>query len=254
MAKKKVEVELPERSALEALAKEMNEVMGLDPKIKFNRKTTDEELVAMIRENAVDEETGETVIYGSDFEEDSDDPEKVVFTEDAGNTLDLLDLEIGDEPEDDAEPEPEPEPVKKGKKAEKEVEKPAAKKGKKVEKEEEPEVEEEKPAKKSAKKEVEEKPAAKKKDEKEEKKPAKKAEKTAKYGRADSIADAIVAARKSKKGITYEGLNDASCDLYDKENNEKTARPYSNSWLKSVLTIMVALEVAELKSEKYTFN
>ena len=259
MAKKKEEAapEAPSRAELETLATEMNDVMGLDPKIKFNRKTSDDDLLGMIMDNANDPETGETCIYASDFEEDEDDPEKAVFSEEAEATIVALGIEIGE----DGEPEEEVvKPAAKGAKAdkkavEKEEPKKAAQaaKGKKA-KEEEPE--EEPAPKKGAKAALakEEKKAPAKADKKADKPKAAKKEKEKKYGRADSIADAIAAAKKSKKGITFDALNESSCDLYDEENNEETPRPYSNSWLRAVLTILVAIDAAELKSDKYTFN
>jgi hypothetical protein len=108
MAKAKVEEApaVPTRAELEALATEMNEVMGLEPKIKFNRKTTDEALIAAIMENASDPDTGETAIYESDFEEDEEDPEKIIFTQDADATMEMLGIEVGsDEPAEEAVPE-----------------------------------------------------------------------------------------------------------------------------------------------------
>jgi len=100
MAKEKVKAaKAPEvtRAELEALAKEMNEVMGLDPAIKFNRKTTDEALLEMIKAEAVDPESGEPCIYDTDFQEDPEDEEKVVFSEDAEKTLEALGIEIAEE-------------------------------------------------------------------------------------------------------------------------------------------------------------
>lgn len=88
------------RDELVSLAKEMNVVMGLDPTIKTGSKISDDDLKASIIENG----TGQ--IYETDFEEDPEDDEKVIFTEEATATLKKLGIAIevsDEEPEGDGE-------------------------------------------------------------------------------------------------------------------------------------------------------
>lgn len=137
MAKeKKVKIS---REELESLIGEMNEVMGLDPEINIKKKDTDEDLIEKIKENAF--EDGEVQIYATDFEEDPEDDEKVIFTEEAAETLKKLGIEV-DAGEEDPEEKPEEKPAKadkKGKKEEKKEEPAKGKDKKKAEPEPDPE-------------------------------------------------------------------------------------------------------------------
>jgi len=141
---KKVKVS---REELVAFAREMNEVMGLDPAISLKKSVTDEELLENIMSEGVDN------IYATDFEEDEEDDEKVIFSDEAKKTMKKLGIEVvAAETEEEPEEVEEEKPAKKGKAKKEEVEEEVPKKGKgkKVEPEEEPE--EEKPVKKGKKK------------------------------------------------------------------------------------------------------
>lgn len=206
------------REELVNLAREMNEVMGLEPKIAVGKKVSDDDLLAAIKENAE--------IYATDFEEDADDPEKVIFTEEAAELFKKLGIEVidsdtveedegmleADEGTDEEVEEEEPAPKKKGKKETpvKEEKKPA--KGKKAVVEEESldeEVEEPKPKKKAGKKVVEEE----QEEEVVEEKPAKgkKKEKTEKQIARDKknaeMKERVAAKKKEKADKAGHSMN-----------------------------------------------
>lgn len=164
------------KEQLIAAAKELNELLGVDPEIP-TKKSADEDLII------------EKLCEAAELIEEGDEVSE--------ETIEVL-TEIGapgfeaEEQEEEAE-EVEEKPAKKGKKV---AEKPAdKKKAKKEEAEEVEEEEDEKPAKKSAKKE-EKKPAAKKEA------PAKKKEKGP--GVIQTIADLIEGA--GKKGISKDDI------------------------------------------------
>lgn len=173
------------REKLIEAAKELNELLGLDPAIPTKKNTDEDLIIEKICEAA------ELIEEGDEVSEETIE----VLTELEAPGFEAEEAE--EDPEED--PEPEEKPAKKSKK---EDEKPAAKpadkkKAKKEEAEEDPEPEEEdeKPAKKSAKKE-EKKPAAKKEA------PAKKKEKGP--GVIQTIADLIEGA--GKKGISKDDI------------------------------------------------
>ena len=87
-------------------------------------------------------------------------------------------------------------------------------------------------------------------------KATKKADAAPRYGRIESIVDAIKATKKSKKPATFEEINETSCVLFDKANDEVTPRPYSNTWLKASLSINAALGCCsfDAATKKYNFN
>lgn len=286
MAKKSAKVEAPSREELVALAKQMNEVMGLEPKIKTTSKVSDDDLL----ENIMSEAVGN--IYETDFEEDEEDDEKVIFNDESTATLKKLGVEIvvgesADEEEAEEEAEEEKpakkgkkeavkeEPAKKGKKApvveedDEGVEEKPVKKGKKSEpvKEEKPPkgkkpavVEddddgEETPAPKGKKAPVKtEKQVAKDKAnaEKKERLAAKKGTKKSggKYSRAESIADAIKAGP-----ATYDELRIKSGKLYAEKNGGSFDPNYTNWYMEYSFPIMEHLGIiAKGKGDKLTFT
>lgn len=95
------------RQQLEELAEEMNEVMELTVPIKFGKKTPDDKLIELIMAEAEE-------VYTTDFEE-NEDADRVIFTEDAADTMKILGI-VPKEPEDaddeEEEDEPAPAPVK----------------------------------------------------------------------------------------------------------------------------------------------
>lgn len=185
MARKAKEVELPALEELEALADEINDVLNPTEPIKYSKKTTAEELVEMIKEQA------EGNIYEIDFQPDPDYDTVVIFSEEAEATINALGIEILK----GAPPPPE-------KEKEKEEEKKPAKGAKK----EEPKKEEKKsaPAKKDEKK-----AALAKKDEKKAASAKKKAEKEEPtYTRSGAFVDAV------KKGGTKAEIVALSDKLY----------------------------------------
>lgn len=269
MAKK---TKQPNREALEALAREMNEVMGLEPAIKISKKLDDESLIEKIKAEA------EGQIYASDFEEDSEDDEKVVFTEEAAETLKALGIEVAeDEVSEDSEEEEQEEPEDIEDEEEEEEEEPAPKKGAKGKK---VDVEEEEKPKKSAKGKKEEAKPAKGKgkkaepeeeieDEEEEEKPAKKPSKGAKeapkkaakgkakaepkkakkikYTRSEALVDAL---KFFKKGATKKEIVEKSDELYVAQGGD-SGMVVSEAMFRYGVPILLLLEHIELNDGKY---
>lgn len=189
---RKEKVAIPPLEEHKALAREMNEVMKLDPPIKFSKKTTADELLEIIKNEA----TGN--IYEIDFEPDPEDDSVIVFSEKAEDDFKALGIEVlpGSPPDPAAEAdEPDEEVIE---------EKPAAKPDtKKGGKKEEPTKKDEKPAAKKA-----DKKADAKKEE-----PTKK-EKEPEYTRSEAFVDAL------KKGGTKKEIIDNSDALFVKEGGE----------------------------------
>jgi hypothetical protein len=96
------EVVIPARENLEALITEINEVLNLEPAIKFSKKTTDAELVELIKAETVGN------IYEIDFTADADDDTIPFFSEESAADFEALGIEIqaGSPPETPAEPAP----------------------------------------------------------------------------------------------------------------------------------------------------
>jgi len=189
------------REQLETLAEEMNEVLDLDPAIKYTKRVKDAALI-----KAIMAEAGE--VYNTDFEENDDDTP--FFSEEAGEICELLGIEPTDPPEEDdgEEEEEEEQPVKKGKGKGKK--KPA------------PEPEEEEEEEDEDEEEEEEEPAPKKGKGKKKAAPAKKgkgktAPKANKYTRSNAFCEALRDA--GKKGASKTDLVETAADLYV-ENNE----------------------------------
>lgn len=278
MAKK---TKQPNREALENLAREMNEVMGLEPAIKISKKLDDEGLIEKIKEEA------EGQIYASDFEEDPEDDEKVIFSEEAAETLKALGIEVvEDETSKDSEVEEEPEDSddeeeieeekpapKKGAKGKKEEPKKAAK-GKKVDVEEEEEEEEEKPKKSAKGKGKKAEPEEEVEDEEEEvedgeEKPAKKPSKGAKeapkkaakgkakaepkkakkvkYTRSEALVDAL---KFFKKGATKKEIVEKSDELYVAQGGD-SGMYVSEVMFRYTIPALLLLEHIELNDGKY---
>lgn len=104
MAKKAKEAALPTRENLEALAGEVNTVLNCDPAIKFTKKTTDVELVEMIKTEVKDG------VYEIDFTEDEQDKSIPVFSEESRADFAAIGIEVlpgspddGDESVEDGE-------------------------------------------------------------------------------------------------------------------------------------------------------
>lgn len=242
------------RDQLVKLASEMNEVMGLEPAIKISKKLDDESLIEKIKAEA------EGQIYASDFEEDPEDDEKVVFTEEAAETLKALGIEVAEdegsedseeeteeepedaEPEEEVEEEEEEEKPKKGAKGEKEEPKKAAK-GKKVDVEEEEEEEEEKPAKKPSKGAKEAPKKAAKGKAKAEPKKAKKV----KYTRSEALVDAL---KFFKKGATKKEIVEKSDELYVAQGGD-SGMVVSEAMFRYGVPTLLLLEHIELNDGKY---
>ena len=122
---RKEKVAIPPLEEHKALAREMNEVMKLDPPIKFSKKTTADELLEIINNEA----TGN--IYEIDFEPDPEDDSVIVFSEKAEDDFKALGIEVlpGSPPDPAAEAdEPDEEVIE-----EKPAAKPDTKKGGKKE-------------------------------------------------------------------------------------------------------------------------
>lgn len=272
MAKK---TKQPNREQLEALATEMNLVMGLEPPIKISKKLDDEGLIEKIKEEA------EGQIYASDFEEDPGDDEKVVFSAEAATTLMALGVEVADDENgDDAEETEEVEeeegeeegveekPKAKGKTKKEEPKKGA--KGKKVdveEEEEETEEEEEDPKPKKAAKGKKEEPEE--EEEEEEEKPAKKAAKGAKeapkakakgkakvepkkgkkvkYTRSEALVDAL---KSFKKGATKKEIVLKSDELYVEKGGD-SGLYVSEVMFRYTMPALLLLGHAEQNDDKY---
>jgi hypothetical protein len=119
-AKPEVKVELPVRENLEALVGEINEVLNLEPAIKFSKKTTDAELVELIKTEVVGN------IYEIDFTADAEDDTIPYFSEESKADFEALGIEIqaGSPPEET----PVETPAAKGKGKEKPAAAPAKEK------------------------------------------------------------------------------------------------------------------------------
>jgi hypothetical protein len=101
-AKAEVKVELPVRDNLEALITEINEVLNLEPAIKFSKKTTDAELAELIKT-----ECGGN-IYEIDFTADATDETIPYFSEESKADFAALGIEIlaGSPPDETPAPAP----------------------------------------------------------------------------------------------------------------------------------------------------
>lgn len=131
MARKTAAVALPTRENLEALVGEINTVLNLEPAIKFTKKTTDEELVTLIKAET------EGNVYEIDFTADADDDTVPYFSEESKADFAALGIEIlaGSPPEVDATPAPAPAKAGKAAKAAPAAKTPAAAKPAKAAKE-----------------------------------------------------------------------------------------------------------------------
>jgi len=238
---------MPTREALEQLYKEMEEVFQPDaPFKKVSKKTTDAELIELIKKEAVDEE-GNSTIYTTDMEEDEENPNKVIFSEDAEETIKALGIEIV-EPEDAGEEDaPEPEPVK-------EAAKPA-KNGKKEESKAPAKEEPKKGAKAAPAAKEEKKPAAKEAPKKEEKKPAGKAPgKSApapanNYTRSIALVDALKDTLANGPATKQE-ICDLSDELYV-EQGGKSGAFVAEVMFRYTVPALIALGIVEKNGNQF---
>jgi len=248
---KKEETVAPTREALENLYKEMEEVFQPDvPFKKISKKTTDADLIELIKKEAVDED-GNSTIYTTDMEEDPENPDKVIFSEEAEDTIKLLGIEIV-EPEEEggeekAEPAKEEAPAKEEKKAAKNDAKPA-KNAKKEEakapvKEEKGKAAKSAPAAKEDKKAAKEAPKGKAKADK----PATGNSYTRSIALVDALKDTLTNGPATKKEI---------CDLSDElyvEQGGKSGAFVAEVMFRYTVPALIALGIVE-KGDGGTFK
>lgn len=244
MAKKAAAQLTASREELEALAKEMNGVMGLDPAIKIGRKVADDALLDSIKEQMEE-------ITSSDFEVLGDGEAGTdFFSDEAAATLKALGFDVpekeesdeADEPEEDEEPEEEEEEVKKDNKKEapektKPVDKKAA--AKEV-------VEEEKPApKKDVVKDVQMKGKVKVALKRNDKKVKES------YTRSNALADALHATAKTP--MSKGEICKMSDDLYVKNGGETSAY-VSEAMFRYGISTMLVLGVVLRTDKGFKYN
>lgn len=211
---------LPKREDMEALVKEINDVLQPEKPLTIGKKMSDEDLAEMIRKECKGN------IFTTDFEEDPKDADRVIFTEDAKADFEALGIEIVDPPEDVEEEEVNEEPAK--------GEKGKAGKGKGKEE----------PAKGKEKEKA--KPAAKSKD-----KPKKK-DKEPRYTRDQAVHAAIEELCKKKDGADFKTIMNRSDAIYVENGGRST--PDAVNVNKYTLNGLVAFEVLTLKDGMYKFK
>jgi len=214
------------REDLIKAAKELNDILGLDPQIKTGKKVTDEELMEQILEAAglllpeddISEETMRVIkLLKGEFVEEEDEEEVDIDEElEEDEEIDIDEELEEDEEEEELEEDEEEEELEEDEEEEEEEPKPAPKK---VEKKE-------------------------KKEQKEQKPKAKKIPPV--QTTLTRVAAAALAIKNSKKLLTIEELVKAADELYVKEGGKSNLNE-SRSNVTKALQVLIAFGVVEEK-------
>jgi len=232
---------LVKREDLIKAAKELNDVLGLDPQIKTGKKVTDEELTEQILEAAdlllpeddISEETMRVIKLLKDESAEEEEDEEV----EADEELEEEDEEIDEEElEEEEEDEVDEEDEEEEEMEEDDAEDVDVEDEDELEEEEEEEEEEPKPAPKKEKKE--------KKGAKEEKPKAKKTPPV--QITLTRVAAAALAIKNSNKPLTIEELVKAADELYVKEGGKPNLKESQSNTVKA-LHALIAFGVVEEK-------